>query len=159
MTGRLFWLILAGVCAFLMGALPIAVWRRKERNMRPVWMGMRGFFCFAVIAESFFQLICFTAPATAFLRRSPVRLIMFSCLCAGLFEECGRHWIYQNGLAAYRGRAVAVGYAIGHFSAEIVAFCLWPLISRPDAVFGAAEAALFLAERAAACAAESTGEY
>ncbi|MCR4804877.1 MAG: YhfC family intramembrane metalloprotease, partial [Clostridia bacterium] len=129
MTDRELWIAVAAAAVFLMGALSVLAWRRREKDMRPVWMGMLGFLGFAVIAESFFELICFTAlgPVTRALNASFARLIAFSCLCAGLFEECGRWWIYRNGLAAYRGRAVAAGYAIGHFSAEIVAFCLWPL--------------------------------
>lgn len=153
MTGRGLWIAVAAAAVFLIGALSVLAWRRKERDMRPVWMGMLGFLGFAVIAESFFELICFTAlgPVTRALNASFARLIVFSCLCAGLFEESGRLWIYRTGLADREERAVAAGYAIGHYAAEIVAFCLWPLLSRPPAVFGASEAGLFIAERALAC--------
>jgi uncharacterized membrane protein YhfC len=153
MTDRIIWLSVAGGCTFLMGLLPVLIWHRKERDMRPVWLGMTGFLCFAVIAESFFQLLCFTAlgPVSRALNASPWRLIAFSCLCAGLFEECGRLWIFRTGLSTWKGRGVAGGYAIGHIAMEIAAFCLWPLLSRPPVLFGAAEAELYIAERAMAC--------
>ena len=154
MTGRVFWIALAICVVTIMGILPLLLWRRKILPGKPLAMGALGFLAFAVIAESFFQMVCFSAlgKASDALNALPWRLIAFSCLCAGLFEECGRFWIYRNGLASWRGRGTAVGYAIGHFAAELAIFTLWPLLSRPPAVFGGAECALLICERFFACA-------
>lgn len=144
----------AAVCVCAIPAVCIPLWKKKRGDMKPLWMGVLGFVCFAGVAESVFLLAAFTAfgPVSDFLRAQPLRLIAFSCLCAGIFEEFGRAWIFRNGLSEYSGRDVAAAYAAGHFCAEIMVLTLWPLLSRPPASFGAAEAFWTVLERVVACA-------
>ena len=71
---------------------------------------------------------------------------------AGFFEEWGRYWIYSNGLQHCEGRGVPIGYAIGHFGAEIVILTVYPLLSRAPELFGAVQAGVVIYERIVACA-------
>ena len=130
------------------------LWRRKYQKMRPVWMGMLGFVAFAGIAEMLFVMLVLSSlgPVSRAVNASPLRLVVFSCLCAGIFEECGRYLVYRSGLSQCRGRSIATGYAIGHFGAEIIILTVWPLLSRAPEVFGASQACLTVWERIAACA-------
>jgi uncharacterized membrane protein YhfC len=117
-------------------------------------MGVMGFFAFAAIAEMLFVMLCLSAlgPVSKALNASPVRLVVFSCLCAAVFEEGGRFLIYRSGLEHCKGRSVATGYAIGHFGAEIVILTVWPLVSKAAADFGVWQAGITFYERAVACA-------
>ena len=151
---RAVWISFACAVVCLIPLLSGLLWKRRIGNMRPVWMGMLGFFAFSAIVETVFVALCLSSlgPVTAFLNASPVRLIVFSCLCAALFEEWGRYWIYQSGLPQCEGRAIPIGYAIGHFGAEIVILTVYPLLSRTPEVFGALQAGIVIWERAVACA-------
>ena len=132
---RTFWIACACVSTCLIPVIAGWIWRRKYQKMRPVWMGVLGFFAFAGIAEMLFVMLCLSAlgPVSRALNANTLRLVVFSCLCAGLFEEAGR-------------------YAIGHFGVEILVLTVWPLLSRSPEAFGLAQAALTLWERLAACA-------
>ncbi len=145
-------LTIAAVCLIPLTAA--LIWRKRFRSMWPVGMGALGFFAFAAIVETVFQLVCFTSlgPVSRALNASPYRLILFSCLCAGIFEEWGRFWIFRNGLQRCSGRAVAAGYAIGHFGTEILINTVYPLMSRAGEIFGPLQAGICLYERLVACA-------
>ena len=151
---RTFWIVLACVLVCLIPLVCGLIWHRRYQNMRPVWMGVMGFFAFAAIAEMLFVMLCLSAlgPVSKALNASPVRLVVFSCLCAGIFEEAGRFLMYRSGLNKCRGRSVATGYAVGHFGAEILILTVWPLLSKAAEDFGAAQAGLAVYERAVACA-------
>ena len=151
---RAFWIACACVSTCLIPVIAGWIWRRKYQKMRPVWMGVLGFFAFAGIAEMLFVMLCLSAlgPVSRALNASTLRLVVFSCLCAGLFEEAGRYLVYRSGLSKCSGRSVATGYAIGHFGVEILVLTVWPLLSRSPEAFGLAQAALTLWERLAACA-------
>ena len=151
---RMVWIAAACVAVCLIPLLAGLFWRAKYRDLRPVWMGVLGFFAFAGIAEMLFVMLALSAlgPVSQALNAGPVRLIVFSCLCAGIFEECGRYLVYRSGLSHCSGRSVATGYAIGHFGAEILILTVWPLLSRAEETFGAAQAGVVVWERLAACA-------
>ena len=151
---RQLWIALTCIAVLLIPAVCGLVWRKNIGAMRPVWMGMLGFCCFAGMIEPLFVALCLTSlgAVSAWLNASIFRLILFSCLCAGGFEECGRYWIYGAGLPHCEGRLVPVGYAIGHFGVEILFLTVYPLLSRAPEVFGAAEAGIAVYERLVACA-------
>ena len=151
---RSLWIGAACVCVCLIPFVCGLLWRKKIGAMRPVGFGMLGFFAFSAIIETVFVLFFLSTagPVTRVLNASPIRLMVFSCLCAGFFEEWGRYWIYQNGLQNCEGRLVPVGYAVGHFGAEIVILTVYPLLSRAPEVFGALQAGVVVYERLAACA-------
>ena len=151
---RGFWIGLACFAVCLIPLISGLLWRKRIGAMRPVGFGVLGFFAFSAVVETVFVTLFLTAlgPVTKALNASPVRLIVFSCLCAGFFEEWGRYWIYRNGLQHCEGRLVPVGYAIGHFGAEIVILTVYPLLSRAAASFGAAQAGIVIYERIVACA-------
>jgi uncharacterized membrane protein YhfC len=151
---RTLWIAAACVAVCLIPLVSGLVWRKRYEKMRPVWMGVMGFFAFAAIAEMLFVMICLSAlgPVSRALNASPVRLVVFSCLCAAVFEEVGRFLIYRSGLAHCKGRSIATGYAIGHFGAEILILTVWPLLSKAAADFGAARAGITVYERLVACA-------
>ena len=151
---RAFWIGLSSVAVSLIPFICGAVWRKRAGAMRPVGFGMLGFFAFSAIVETVFVLFFLSAagPVTRALNASPLRLVVFSCLCAGFFEEWGRYWIYSNGLQHCEGRGVPIGYAIGHFGAEIVILTVYPLLSRAPELFGAVQAGAVIYERIVACA-------
>ena len=151
---RAFWIGLSCVAVCLIPLICGAVWRKRAGAMRPVGFGILGFFAFSAIVETVFVLFFLSAagPVTRALNASPVRLVVFSCLCAGFFEEWGRYWIYRNGLQHCEGRLVPIGYAIGHFGAEIVILTVYPLLSRAPELFGAVQAGVVIYERIVACA-------
>ena len=148
------WIACTCIAVCLIPLVSGLVWRKKYRQMRPVWMGVLGFFAFAAIAEMLFVMLCLSAlgPVSRALNASPARLVVFSCLCAAIFEECGRMIVYRSGLAQCKGRSVATGYAIGHFGAEILLLTVWPLLSRAAEGFGALQAGVTVYERLVACA-------
>lgn len=150
---RAFWIGAACAAVCLIPFCCALLWKKRIGDMRPVWMGMLGFFAFAAIAETVFVALCLSAlgPVTRFLNGSPYRLILFSCLCAGAFEEIGRYQIFRMGLPHCEGRAVAAGYAVGHFGTEIVVLTVYPLLSRAPELFGAVQAGIVVWERIAAC--------
>ena len=151
---RAFWIAAACAAVCLIPMISGLLWRRKYQKMRPVWMGMLGFIAFAGIAEMLFVMLVLSAlgPVSNAVNATPVRLVVFSCLCAGLFEECGRYLVYRSGLSHCSGRSVATGYAIGHFGTEILILTVWPLLSRAPELFGAVQAGITVWERLAACA-------
>ena len=151
---RAFWIGLSCVAVCLIPLICGAVWRKSAGAMRPVGFGILGFFAFSAIVETVFVLFFLSAagPVTRALNASPLRLVVFSCLCAGFFEEWGRYWIYSNGLQHCEGRGVPIGYAIGHFGAEIVILTVYPLLSRAPELFGAVQAGVVIYERIVACA-------
>ncbi|MBQ2095178.1 MAG: YhfC family intramembrane metalloprotease [Firmicutes bacterium] len=151
---RIFWIGAACVCVCLIPLVCGLLWHKRAGAMRPIGFGVLGFFAFSAIIETLFVLFFLSAagPVTRALNASPVRLVAFSCLCAGLFEELGRTWIYRNGLQHCEGRLVPVGYAIGHFGAEIVILTVYPLLSRAPELFGAMQAGVVIYERIVACA-------
>ena len=125
---RAFWIGLSCVAVCLIPLICGAVWRKRVGAMRPVGFGILGFFAFSAIVETVFVLFFLSAAGavTRALNASPLRLVVFSCLCAGFFEEWGRYWIYSNGLQHCEGRGVPIGYAIGHFGAELLSVHLDP---------------------------------
>ncbi|MBQ1418212.1 MAG: YhfC family intramembrane metalloprotease [Firmicutes bacterium] len=151
---RAFWIGFSCVTVCLIPLICGAVWRKRAGAMRPVGFGILGFFAFSAIVETVFVLFFLSAagPVTRALNASPLRLVVFSCLCAGFFEEWGRYWIYSNGLQHCEGRGVPIGYAIGHFGAEIVILTVYPLLSRAPELFGAVQAGVVIYERIVACA-------
>ena len=151
---RAFWIGLSCVAVCLIPLICGAVWRKRVGAMRPVGFGILGFFAFSAIVETVFVLFFLSAagPVTRALNASPLRLVVFSCLCAGFCEEWGRYWIYSNGLQHCEGRGVPIGYAIGHFGAEIVILTVYPLLSRAPELFGAVQAGVVIYERIVACA-------
>ena len=151
---RTFWIAAACAAVCLIPLVSGLLWRGKYQKMRPVWMGMLGFVAFAAIAEMLFVMLVLSSlgPVSRAVNASPVRLVVFSCLCAGIFEECGRYLVYRSGLSQCSGRSVATGYAIGHFGAEIIILTVWPLLSRAPESYGAMQACLTVWERIAACA-------
>ena len=151
---RAFWIGLSCVAVCLIPLICGAVWRKRVGAMRPVGFGILGFFAFSAIVETVFVLFFLSAagPVTRALNASPFRLVVFSCLCAGFFEEWGRYWIYSNGLQHCEGRGVPIGYAIGHFGAEIVILTVYPLLYRAPELFGAVQAGVVIYERIVACA-------
>ena len=151
---RAFWIGLSCVAVCLIPFICGAVWRKRAGAMRPVGFGILGFFAFSAIVETVFVLFFLSAagPVTRALNASPLRLVVFSCLCAGFFEEWGRYWIYSNGLQHCEGRGVPIGYAIGHFGAEIVILTVYPLLSRAPELFCAVQAGVVIYERIVACA-------
>ena len=151
---RALWIAVCCLCVVSIPLLCALFWKRRHGHMRPVWMGALGFFTFAAIAEMLFVLLCLSAlgRVSEALNASPVRLVVFSCLCAGVFEETGRFVVYRSGLAHCRGRSVATGYAIGHFGAEILILTVSPLLFHAPEHFGALQAGMTVLERAAACA-------
>ena len=58
---RAFWIACACVSTCLIPVIAGWVWRRKYQKMRPVWMGVLGFFAFAGIAEMLFVMLCLSA--------------------------------------------------------------------------------------------------
>ena len=151
---RAFWIAAACAAVCLIPLAAGLVWKGRYKDMRPVWMGVLGFFAFAAIAEMLFVALALSAlgPVSRALNAAPARLIVFSCLCAGIFEECGRYLVYRSGLSKCGGRSVATGYAIGHFGAEILILTVWPLLLRAAEDFGAVQAGIAVWERLAACA-------
>ncbi len=151
---RTLWIVLACIAVCLIPLCAGLLWRGRYGRMRPVWMGVLGFFAFAGIAEMLFVMLVLSAlgPVSRAVNASPVRLVVFSCLCAGIFEECGRYAIFQTGLSKCGGRSVAAGYAAGHFGAEILMLTVWPLLSNAPDVYGAVQAGITVYERAVACA-------
>ncbi len=130
------------------------VWRRKFRDMKPVWMGALGFFAFAGIAESLCHLLVLDAiaPFREFFAADAMRKVIYTSLAAALFEENGRRLIYSLGLGEYFGRASAVGYSVGHFSAEMLIFTVWRLLSAAPADYSTADLLISIAGRLiAAC--------
>ena len=151
---RTFWIALTCVTVCLIPLTAGLLWRRRYERMRPVWMGVLGFFAFAGIAEMLFVMLVLSSlgPVSNALNARPAALVAFSCLCAGIFEEVGRFLICRTGLSHCSGRSVATGYATGHFGAEILMLTVWPLLSRAPELFGAAQAGIAVYERAVACA-------
>ena len=151
---RIFWIGAACVCVCLIPLVCGLLWHKRAGAMHPIGFGMLGFFAFSAIVETVFVLFFLSAagPVTRALNASPLRLVVFSCLCAGFFEEWGRYWIYSNGLQHCEGRVVPIGYAIGHFGAEIVILTVYPLLSRAPELFGAVQAGVVIYERIVACA-------
>ena len=151
---RSLWIGATCICVCLIPLICGLLWRKNTGRMRPVGFGVLGFFAFSGILETMFVLFFLSAagPVTRALNAGLIRLVIFSCLCAGLFEEWGRYWMFRNSLQHSEGRLVPVGYAIGHFGAEIVILTVYPLLSRAPAVFGAAQAGIVIYERLIACA-------
>lgn len=151
MNLTLFYATIAVLC--LIPAACLGLWMAKYKDFRPAGFGILSFFAFSAICEWFFSyLFMLVVPFTrAFLTADPMRLVVFSCLMAGGFEEFGRMWIYKNGLAAYSGRDTAVGYAIGHFGVEIIILTVIPLLVNTPAEFGSQDMAYYIIERIVAC--------
>lgn len=148
-----FWIGFACIAVCLIPLICALLWRKRIGRMRPVGFGILGFFAFSAIIETVFILFFLSAagPITTALNADPIRLVVFSCLCAGFFEEWGRYWMFRNSLQHSEGRLVPVGYAIGHFGAEIVILTVYPLLFRSPEAFGAMRAMVVIYERLIAC--------
>lgn len=148
-----FWFAATVTALCLLPACCFALWKKKYGALKPLWLGVLGFFAFAAVAEWFFSyLFMGVIPFTrAFLTADSLRLVVFSCFMAGIFEETGRLWIFKNCFQDMEGRDAAAGYAIGHFGVEIIILTLIPLVLNIPEVWSFSHFAYCLAERLVAC--------
>ena len=134
-------------------AICIFLWLCRYKDIRPLGMGMLSFFIFSTVAEWFFTIVFLHGiPFTkAFFTATTVRLVIFGCLCAGIFEEFGRYYFFNTGLGEYEGRDTAIGYAIGHFSIEIIIMTVVPILMGQTLIVNQQDVLYCIAERVTAC--------
>jgi len=119
-------LLAMGVAAAFCILLPIGLliwWRRTEHvRLLPTLWGALTFLLFARGLEAGLHYFCLLSDnaVSRVILGSPWLYMLYGALAAGIFEECGRFFMYKTVMRRYDERSAAVTAGIGHGGAEAV---------------------------------------
>ena len=121
----------------LMIALPAVFflcWRRRHKpqtKLSYLLAGALGFIVSARVLELGVHYFCILAdnPVSRFINGNTAVFVLYGILMAGVFEECGRHFVLKFIMKRNRTRENAVLYGIGHGGIEILAVLLPTMIT------------------------------
>ena len=125
------------ITVVLMIAIPVVFflcWRGKHRehtNIRYLIAGAVGFLVSARVLELGVHYFCILAdnPVSRFINGSTAAYVLYGIVMAGVFEECGRHFVLKTIMKKDRTPENAVLYGIGHGGIEILAVVLPSIIT------------------------------
>ncbi|SHI82932.1 Uncharacterized membrane protein YhfC [Clostridium cavendishii DSM 21758] len=111
-------MIVATVISILLPITLMLYWKRKEKfQIKTFFLGMLGFFLFAMILERILHTVVISTKVI------PVNTIYFAiygALAAGVFEEVGRFVIFKFFLKNNREWKDGLGYGLGHAGIEMI---------------------------------------
>ena len=119
-------LIAMGAAAAFCVLLPVGVliwWRRTERaRLLPALWGALTFLLFARGLEAGLHYLCILSDnaVSRVILSSPWLYMLYGALAAGIFEECGRFFMYKTVMRREDRRAAAVTAGIGHGGIEAI---------------------------------------
>ena len=124
------------ITAVLLILVPVAfwfIWHRKHKGQikfKYLIAGAIGFIVSARVLELGVHLVCivFDNPISRFINGNTAAYVLYGCIMAGVFEECGRHVILKYIVKKDLTRENAVLYGIGHGGIEVLTIVL-PVIA------------------------------
>ena len=124
------------ITAVLLILVPVAfwfIWHRKHKGQikfKYLIAGAIGFIVSARVLELGVHLVCivFDNPISRFINGNTAAYVLYGCIMAGVFEECGRHVILKYIVKKDLTRENAVLYGIGHGGIEVLTVVL-PVIA------------------------------
>ena len=127
-------LIITIVLMITIPAVFFICWRRRHKpqtKLSYLLAGALGFIVSARVLELGVHYFCILAdnPVSRFINGNTAAFVLYGILMAGVFEECGRHFILKFIMKRNRTRENAVLYGIGHGGIEILAVLLPTMIT------------------------------
>ena len=124
------------ITAVLLILVPVAfwfIWHRKHKGQikfKYLIAGAIGFIVSVRVLELGVHLVCivFDNPISRFINGNTTAYVLYGCIMAGVFEECGRHVILKYIVKKDQTRENAVLYGIGHGGIEVLTVVL-PVIA------------------------------
>ncbi len=125
------------ITVILMIMIPVGFtlyWHRKHKpqtNISYLIAGVIGFIVFARVLELGVHYFCILVdnPVSRLINGNTVAYVLYGTVMAGVFEECGRHFILKYIMKKNRTCENAVLYGIGHGGIEILAVLLPTMIT------------------------------
>lgn len=108
--------IVAMVFCILLPIISVIYFKKKEHfSMKPVFIGVLGFFLFAMVLE---QILHGVVISTKTIKLNTIAFAIYGALAAGVFEEVGRFVMFKFLLKNNREWKDGLGYGLGHAGIE-----------------------------------------
>lgn len=125
-------------------------WKKKSNlGWRPVVTGGAIFFVFSIVFENIAHIFFLTLAEerAQMISQSFILYLFYGCSMAGIFEETGRYFAFQQILPKDSTRKAAIGYGIGHGGIEMFLNGVLLLLISAPLNFGASASIFWLGER------------
>ena len=111
-------IIVAMVFCILLPIVSVIYFKKKEKfSMKPVFIGILGFFLFAMVLE---QILHSIVISTKIIKLNTITFAIYGALAAGVFEEVGRFVMFKFLLKNNRKWKDGLGYGLGHAGIETI---------------------------------------
>ena len=110
--------IVAMVICIVFPIVLVIYFKKKEKfQIKPVFIGILGFFLFAMVLE---QILHSIVISTKIIKLNTITFAIYGALAAGVFEEVGRFVMFKFFLKSNRLWKDGLAYGLGHAGIETI---------------------------------------